>query len=206
MRQMALVFILGIFVIPAAFAQDRTVGAELQFEVRAPRNLFFGRGVSTDRLYFDVPITLLPAQGVLIKLPYTQRGGLLSFDVHHRVGLSDDFGLPAEIMTVVEIMTGGTNQLGVYTLLDNIGPDAQPVEEIERASTAEIDRYVSPLAVKTIEINTQPGPQSISIIGRNLNITRLGRTTLIDTPGTRIAMVSNIKFHEIRAGTPLTFD
>ncbi len=206
MRQMALAFIVGIFVIPAAFAQDQTVGAELQFEVRAPRNLFFGTGVSTDRSYFDVPITVLPAQGVLIKLPYTQRGGLLSFDVHHRVGLSDDFGLPAEIMTVIEIMTGGTNQLGVYTLLDDIGPDAQAIEEIARASTAEIDRYVSPLAVKTIEINTQPGPQSISIVGRNLNITRLGRTTLIDTPGTRIAMVSNIRFREIRAGTPLTFD
>lgn len=189
-----------------AVGQEQTVVEALPFEVRAPENLFFGTGESSGEAYYDVPISQLPSQGVLIKLPYTQKGGLLTFDVHHRVGLTDDFGLPAELMTVVEVMTGGTNRLGVYTLLDDIGPDAQPVEEIRRASTAEIDRYVSPLAVKTITINTEPGPQSISIVGRDLNITRSGRTTLVDTPGTRIAMVSNIKFEAVREGTPLTFD
>jgi hypothetical protein len=152
-----------------------------------------------------VPITDQPSEGVLIKLPYTQKGGRLTFDVHHRVAMSDDFGLPAELLTVIEVLTGGSNHLGTYTLLDDLGPDARPAEEISRASSAEIDRFVQPLVTKTIEINTLPGPQSISIVGRDLNISRSGRTTLVDTPGTRIAMVSNIRFETIREGTPLGF-
>jgi len=197
--------LLGLLVSPVAVAQEQTVGDELNFEVRARGNLCFGTGVLSNERYYDVPITQLPDQGVLIKLPYTQKGGQLTFNLHHRVGISEDFGLPAELMTVIEVMTGGTNRLGTYTMLDDVGPDAVAAEEINRASEAEIDRFVSPLVTKTITINTLPGPQSISIVGVNLNISRQGRTILIDSPGTRIAMVSNIKFAEIREGTPLQF-
>ncbi len=206
MRCLVTLWIGVLLAAPAGLAQEQSVGGALDYEVRAPENLFFGTGVSSGGPYYDVPITELPTEGVLIKLPYTQKGGQLTFDVHHRVGLSDDFGLPAEIMTVVEVMTGGTNRLGIYTLLDQIGQDAAAVEPIERASDVEIDRYVSPLSVKTISINTEPGPQSISVVGRDLNVTRSGRTTRVDTPGTRIAMISNIRFEEIREGTPLSFD
>ena len=87
--------------------------------------LFFGTGETSGTDYYDVSISSQPSDGVLIKLPYTQKGGKLTFDLHHRVGLSADFGLPAEIMTVVEVVTGGTNRLGTYTILDMIGEDAQ---------------------------------------------------------------------------------
>lgn len=174
------------------------------YSVRADANLLFGKGESTGTQYYDVAITSQPSDGVLIKLPYTQKGGKLTFDLHHRVGLSGDFGLPAEIMTVVEVVTGGTNRLGTYTMLDMIGESAQFDERIERASDAEIDRYVTPMSRKTITINTRPGPQSISIVGRDLNIVRRGTTTRVVTPGTRIAMVSNIRFEEVREINPLT--
>ena len=48
-----------------------------------------------------------------------------------------------------------------------------------------------------------PGPQSISIVGQMLVISRGTTTTRIDTPGTRIAVVSNFKFQETPAGTVL---
>ena len=179
-------------------AQDTT------YAIRADENLFFGTGEASGTDYYDVSISSQPSDGVLIKLPYTQKGGKLTFDFHHRVGLSADFGLPAEIMTVVEVVTGGTNRLGTYTILDMIGEDAQFEEGLLRASDAEIDRYVTPLSRKTIIITTQPGPQSISIVGRDLSITRQGITTRVDTPGTRIAMVSNIMFEETREINPLT--
>ena len=180
------------------------VTQDVAYAMRADANLFFGTGESTGTEYYDVTITSQPSAGVLIKLPYTLKGGKLTFDLHHRVGLSGDFGLPAEIMTVVEVVTGGTNRLGTYTMLDMIGEDAEFDELIDRASDAEIDRYVTPMSRKTITINTQPGPQSIAIVGRDLNIVRRGTTTQVDTPGTRIAMVSNIKFEEVQAINPLT--
>ena len=171
--------------------------------MRAEEHLRFGSGVDTDREYYDVVITTRPTEGVLIKLPYTQKGGKFTFDLHHRVGLDDDFGLPAEIMTVVELLSGGTNRMGSFTMLDVVDQDAKFEEEIDRISDAEIDRYVTPLSRKTITIDTQPGPQSISIVGRDLTITRGATSTRIDVPGTRIAMVSNFKFEEVRAVNPL---
>ena len=173
------------------------------FAMRAKPNLRFGSGTDTARDYYDVPITTRPSDGVLIKLPYTLKGGKLTFGLHHRVAMSDDFGLPAEIMTVVEVVTGGTNRLGRYTLLDDIDEGDKFEEEIDRASDADIDHYVTPMSRKEITIKTLPGPQSISIVGRAMVVTRGALSTEIDTPGTRIAMVSNIKFEAVNEINPL---
>lgn len=175
-------------------------------DIRAPETLLFGVGEESGSQYFDVPITRLADDGVLIKLGYTQRGGELTFDLHHRAGLSPDFGLPAEIMTVVDVITGSSGRLGTFPLLSTVSEDARPEESLIRISDAEVDRYVTPLGRRTVTLKTEPGPQSISIVGRELTITRDGFVTRVDTPGTRIAMVSNIRFVETRPGETLTFD
>jgi hypothetical protein len=192
-----------LFPLAAGKALSQT---ELDYEVRARANLLFGTGVTSGSAYYDVPITQVPTAGVLIKLPYTTKGGKLTFDLHHRVGASDDLGYPAEVMTVVDVITGGANHLGTYTMLDVIEASSESSEPIERATRTEIDSFVSPMSRKTIEIETEPGPQSISIVGRELSVTRGGVTTRIDTPGTRIAMISNIRFEEAQLGETLEFD
>ena len=179
------------------FAQD------IQFDVRARENLLMGKGATSGFAYYDVVITRQPTAGVLIKLPYTKKGGKFSFDLHHRIAMTDDFGLPAEITTVIEVLTGGTTTIGVYTIGDKINPGDKFEETIVKTSTAEIDKYVTPMSRKTITIDIRPGPQSISIVGQMLIIARGTTTTRIDTPGTRIAAVSNFKFQEAREGTPL---
>lgn len=198
-------FVLSLVVFAAAPLLAQGDAQSLEFDMRARENLLFGTGIESGSDYYDIPITEHPNEGVLIKLPYTQKGGELTFDVHHRVGQSGDYGLPAELMMVFEVVTGGANILGRFTLLHDVSVDTMPVEPIDRASDAEVDRYVSPVMVRTITIRTDPGPQSVSLVGRNLNITREGRTVLVDTPGTRIAMVSNIRFAETREGTTLDF-
>jgi hypothetical protein len=174
-------------------------------DIRAGDGLMFGVGEESGSQYFDVPITRLAEDGVLIKLGYTQRGGELTFDLHHRAGLSPDFGLPAEIMTVVDVITGSSSRIGSFTLLSTVSEDATSEEQLIRISDAEVDRYVTPLGSKSVTLKTDPGPQSISIVGRELTITRDGFVTRVDTPGTRIAMVSNIRFEETRPGETLTF-
>src|SRR6185436_15501448 len=99
------------------FAQE---AKDIDFEIRARTNLMMGKGAVTGRPYYDVVITQDPNGGVLIKLPYTQKGGKFSFDLHHRVAMTSDFGVPAEVTTVVEILSGGTTRIGVYTLVDKI--------------------------------------------------------------------------------------
>src|SRR5678815_1681946 len=108
-----------------------------------------GKGANTGRAYYDVVITRDPTGGVLIKLPYTKKGGKFSFDLHHRIAMTDDFGLPAEVTTVVEVLSGGTTSVGVYTIADKVDAGGKFEEPINKASSAEIDKYVTPLSKKT---------------------------------------------------------
>ncbi len=185
------------------FAQE---AKDIGFDIRTKENLLMGKGATTGQAYYDVVITRQPTSGVLIKLPYTKKGGKFSFDLHHRIAMTGDFGLPADVTTVVEILSGGTTSSGVFTIADKINPGDKFDEPIIKASAAEIDKYVTPLSRKTITLDIRPGPQSISIVGQMLVISRGTTTTRIDTPGTRVAAVSNFKFQEYRAGTSLSRD
>jgi len=176
---------------------------DIAFEIRAKQSLLMGKGAVSGRPYYDVVVTTQPTAGVAFKLPYTKKGGKFSFDLHHRIAMTDDFGLPAEVTTVVEIVSGGTTSIGVYTIADKINPGDKFEEAINKTSTAEIDKYVTPLSRKTVTLDIRPGPQAISIVGQMLIISRGTTTTRIDTPGTRIAAVSNFKFQEAPQGIRL---
>lgn len=177
--------------------------SDTQFDIRARQNLRMGKGATTGREYWDVIITRQPSSGILIKLPYTKKGGKFTFDLHHRLAITEDFGLPAEVTTVIEILSGGTNSHGVYTIVDRINAGDKFDESVVKTSTAEIDKFVTPMSRKTVTLSTLPGPQSISIVGQTLTITRGLMTTRIDTPGTRIAAISNMKFEPVSEVNPL---
>src|SRR5437879_13628630 len=92
-----------------SFAQDPV---SIPFEIRARQSLLMGKGATSGVEYYDVVITRQPTQGILIKLPYTKKGGKFSFDLHHRIAITDDFGLSAEDTKVVVEFRGVTWQIG----------------------------------------------------------------------------------------------
>jgi len=196
--------LLSFFMAFAPLAQQQSNA--LPFDIRANKNLLMGKGEKTKRDYYDVIVTQQPTSGVLIKLPYTRKGGKFTFDLHHRISLTSDFALPADVMTIVEVISGGTTKLGTYTLSDKIEPGAKFEENLIKTSSADIDKYVTPLSRKTISIKTIPGPQSVSIVGKTLIVTRGANTTRIETPGARIATVSNFSFEETSEGVRLSID
>jgi hypothetical protein len=187
----------------APFAQ--TPGNVLPFEIRADKNLILGKGEKSSETYYDAVITKEPSKGILVKLPYTQKGGRFSFDLHHRISLTPNFA-DAEVTTIVEVITGGGTSVGVYTLIDKITSASKFDETIAKVSTAEVDRYITPLSRKTITIETMSGPQTVSIVGKTSIVTRGSTSTRIDTPGIRIATVSNLKFTEATTGTRLSVE
>jgi len=120
------------------FAQE---GKDIPFDVRARQNLLMGKGSNSGSPYYDVIITRQPTQGILIKLPYTKKGGKFSFDLHHRIAMTEDFGLPAEVTTVVEVLSGGRPVLG-YTRL--------PTRSIpETNSTSRSSKPAPPKSINT---------------------------------------------------------
>jgi hypothetical protein len=199
MIAMLLSFVLAM----APFAQ--TPGNVLPFEIRADKNLILGKGEKSSETYYDAVITKEPSKGILVKLPYTQKGGRFSFDLHHRISLTPNFA-DAEITTIIEVITGGGTSVGVYTLIDKVTSASQFDETIAKVSTAEVDRYITPLSRKTITIETMPGPQTVSIVGKTSIVTRGSTSTRVDTPGIRIATISRLKFAEATTGTRLSVD
>src|SRR5436309_448534 len=158
-------------------------GKDIPFDIRARQNLLMGKGGTSGSLYYDVVITRQPTQGILIKLPYTKKGGKFSFDLHHRIAMTEDFGLPAEVTTVVEVLIEGTTSLGVKTIAENYTAANKFGSTILKDTTAEIDRFITPMFRKTTTIHIRPGPKTISIVSQMLIITRGTTTTSIDTPG-----------------------
>jgi hypothetical protein len=184
---------------------SQSPGNVLPFEIRADKNLILGKGEKSNETYYDAIITKEPSKGILVKLPYTQKGGRFSFDLHHRISLTPNFG-DAEITTIVEVITGGGTSVGVYTLIDKVTSASQFDETIAKVSTADVDRYVTPLSRKTITIETKSGPQTVSIVGKTSIVTRGSTSTRVDTPGIRIATISKLKFTEATTGTRLSVD
>ena len=182
-----------------------TQGSMLPFEVRADKNLVMGKGEKSGETYYDAVISKDAAKGILVKLPYTQKGGRFSFDLHHRIALTPNF-VDAEVTTIIEVITGGGTSVGVYTLIDKISATTQFEESIAKVNTAEVDRYITPVSRKSIVIETKPGPQTLSIVGKTSIVTRGSTSTRIDTPGVRIATISKMKFGEPTTGTRLSVD
>jgi len=172
------------------------------FDVRAKDNLVLGKGAPSGTMYYDVPITQQPTSGVLIKLPYTVKGGKFTFDMHHRISLTPEFE-SAEVTTTIEVITGGTVRIGSYTMSSMIHAGEKFSETIKKTNAADLDQYVTPVGTKTITLDIRPGPQSISIVGQTQVITRGSKTSRIDTPNARIATVSNFKFEEVTETNPL---
>jgi len=179
-----------------------SAGNLLPFEIRAKDSLIEGKGQTSGETYYDVVITKQPADGVLVKLPYTKKGGKFSFDLHHRISLTPDFA-DAEVTTIVEIISGGGTSMGVFNIVDKVPSGGKFSEVINKVSTAEVDRYVTPYSRKTIVLNTIPGPQSLSIVGKSTIIKRASSTRTVDTPGVRIAVISKLRFEEATSGTKL---
>jgi hypothetical protein len=196
--------VLSLLLFFSPVAQEQN--AQLLYDVRVPDSLILGKGKTSNRPYYDVIITRQPNSGVLIKLDYTRRNTAFSFDLHHRLSLDPGFAYPAEIITNVEVLSGGTTSLGTFTIVSMIKSGDVFEEAIEKVSKAEVDRYVTPFGKKTITMKLSGGSQSVSIVGQSVIVTRGPSSARIDTPGQRIAVVSNFKLVEDRPGTIITVD
>jgi hypothetical protein len=193
--------LLSLLMAAVPFTQE----AEYQsapFDIRARDTLILGKGAQSGTTYYDVIITRTPSLGVLIKLPYTKKGGRFTFDLHHRMALTPDF-VAADVTTIVEVITGGTTSIGTFTISDRINPGDKFTEPITKTGAAALDTNVTPIGTKTVSLDIKPGPQSISIVGQTKIITRGTATDRIDTPNARIATVSNLKFEEVTGSNPL---
>lgn len=196
--------LLSVLLALSPMARQQTGG--LNFEIRAAQNLLFGKSEKTGADYYDVVVTRQPTSGILVKLDFNRKDTKFSFDLHHRLSLDPGFALPAEVTTIVEVLSGGTTSMGVFTISSTINPGDQFDDSVAKVSKADVDKYVTPMGRKTITLNTIPGSQSLSIVGQAVIVSRGARNERRESPGARIAAVSNFKFEDATPGTLLKVD
>src|SRR5678815_879149 len=136
---LATVLSILMFLSPVARQQN----SQLLYDVRASDTLLMGKGKTSNLAYYDVVITRQPNSGVLIKLDYTRKNTAFSFDLHHRLSLDPNFTYPAEIITNVEVLSGGTTSIGTFTIVSTINSGDVFEEAVDKVSKADIDRYVT---------------------------------------------------------------
>src|SRR6185503_20070463 len=166
-----LVMVLSLLMALTPLGQQNAGGlplkGQLKWENRAAEKLLMGKGQTSGIGYYDVVVTRQPTEGVLIKLDYTRAPTKFSFDLHHRLSLDPGFVYPADIITNIEVLSGGTTSIGTYTISSTIKAGEVFEETVDKVSKADVDLYVTPFGTTRISLNLIPGSQSISIVGQS---------------------------------------
>jgi hypothetical protein len=154
--------------------------AELRHELRVDPSRLLGKGQTSGREYYDVVITRQPNAGIPIKLDYTRRNTTFSFDLHHRLSLGPDFAYPATVTTTVEVISGGTVSLGIFTIIDEVKQGEVFEETLDKVSKAEVDRYITPFGRKTVTMSsTADLSRSASLANRSSSLAERARRASI---------------------------
>jgi hypothetical protein len=156
-----------------------------------------GTGVSTGRVFCDVPIGRTPADGITITVPPHKGPAVLTFDLHNRQTYSEEQAkarkayarLTATIGVLAmdnTLMTRAVIQSEFRTgadLFDRIGGGAGPGGL----------KAVAPTGLETIRVELAADVTQVCVMGEKLAARRIDADEMFTGPGRPIALISNVK-------------
>jgi hypothetical protein len=156
-----------------------------------------GQGVSTNRVFCDVPIGRDPAEGIRVALPLHTGPVTLLFDLHNRHTYSE------ELTKAGRAYSRYTATIGVLTL-DNTLVSRAIVQNEFRVANDLVDRVgggggpgglkaVAPTGTESLEIVLPAEATEVSILGEMLSVIRPEGVDTFKASGRPIALVSNVR-------------
>ena len=156
-----------------------------------------GTGVSTLRVFCDVPIGRTPADGITITVPPHKGPAVLTFDLHNRQTYSEEqvkarkayARLTATIGVLAmdnTLMTRAVIQSEFRTgadLFDRIGGGAGPGGL----------KAVAPTGLEPIRVELPADVTQVCVMGEKLAARRIDADEMFTGPGRPIALISNVK-------------
>ena len=156
-----------------------------------------GTGVSTGRVFCDVPIGRTPADGITITVPPHKGPAVLTFDLHNRQTYSEEqvkarkayARLTATIGVLAmdnTLMTRAVIQSEFRTgadLFDRIGGGAGPGGL----------KAVAPTGLEPIRVELAAEVTQVCVMGEKLAARRIDADEMFTGPGRPIALISNVK-------------
>jgi hypothetical protein len=156
-----------------------------------------GTGITTRRLFCDVPIGRTPADGITITVPPHKGTATLIFDLHNRQMYSE------EQVKARKAYARLTATIGVMTM-DNTLITRAVVQSEFRSAADLFDRIgggagpgglkaVAPTGLETVRVELPQDVTQVCVMGEKLAARRVDADELFTGPGRPIALISNVQ-------------
>jgi hypothetical protein len=165
-----------------------------------------GSGITTKRVFCDVPIGRTPADGITIAIPPHRGPVVLTFDLHNRQTYSE------EQVRSRKAYARLTATIGVLTM-DNTLITRAVVQNEFRTAADLFDRIgggagpgglkaVAPTGVEPVRVELPVEATEVCVLGEKLSARRPDADEMFTGPGRPIALISNVMVEYQPAPTP----
>lgn len=165
-----------------------------------------GSGVTTKRMFCDVPIGRTPEDGITITIPPHRGTTVLTFDLHNRMTYSED------LVRAGRAYARLTATIGVMTMDNTLITRAVVQNEFRTASDL-FDRIgggagpsglkaVAPTGAEPIRVELPADLNEVCVLGEKLAARRPDADEMFTGPGRPIALISNVMVEFVPAPAP----
>ncbi len=175
-------------------------------EVDCPSPL--GSGVSTRRVFCDVPIGRTPADGITITIPPHRGATVLTFDLHNRITYSEDLVRAgrsyARLTATVGVMTMDNTLITRAVVQSEFRTAADLFDRIGGGAGPGGLKAVAPTGAEPIRVELASDLTQVLVLGEKLAARRPEADEMFTGPGRPIALISNVMVEFVPAPAPKT--
>jgi hypothetical protein len=173
-------------------------------EVACPSPL--GSGVSTKRVFCDVPIGRTPADGITVSIPPHRGATVLTFDLHNRMTYSEDLVRAgrayARLTATIGVMTMDNTLITRAVVQNEFRSAADLFDRIGGGAGPGGLKAVAPTGVEAIRVELPADLTQVCVLGEKLAAKRPDADEMFTGPGRPIALISNVMVEYVPAPAP----
>ena len=171
--------------------------------VECPQEL--GMGVGSKLRFCDVMTSLIPAEGIIIRLKPHKGPAQLSFDLHNRHTYSEQETKAgrayAQYTATVGLLTMDGTLLARGVVQSEFRAARDLFDRISGGAGPRGVKAVAPTGMERIYVDIPEGVDEVSLLGEKLSVVSIGGTNLFTTAQRPIAVASNFSV-EYTPGKP----
>ena len=155
-----------------------------------------GTGVTTHRVFCDVPIGRTPADGITIAIPPHKGTAVLTFDLHNRQTYSEDQVRArkayARLTATIGVMTPDNTLITRAVVQNEFRTAADLFDRIGGGAGPGGLKAVAPTGVEPVRVEIHQDLLDVSVLGEKLAARRIDADEMFTGPGRPIALISNV--------------
>ncbi len=155
-----------------------------------------GSGVTTKRVYCDVPIGRTPADGITITVPPHKGPAVLTFDLHNRQTYSEEQVKSrkayARLTATIGVMTMDNTLITRAVVQNEFRTAADLFDRIGGGAGPGGLKAVAPTGVEALRLELPADVTQVCVIGEKLSARRSDADEMFTGPGRPIALISNV--------------